>query len=110
MQGNGADTIVDCEQYAMNEGDLVLTPSWTCHDHEHKGAEPMIWLDVLDISLVRSLDEDQSQTFSCKSLHIGCARANFLTLAARLYRTLDDLQHSSIEPSKCRVPTFGCGY
>jgi gentisate 1,2-dioxygenase len=56
MKGSGADTIVDGEQYVMNEGDLVLTPGWTYHDHEHKGSEPMIWLDVLDISLVRSLD------------------------------------------------------
>jgi gentisate 1,2-dioxygenase len=55
MQGRGADTIVDGEQYLINEGDLVLTPSWSWHDHEHKGDAPMIWLDVLDISLVRSL-------------------------------------------------------
>src|SRR6516164_6469059 len=55
MEGSGADTIVDGEQYIINEGDLVLTPSWTWHDHEHRGSKPMIWLDVLDISLVRSL-------------------------------------------------------
>ena len=55
MKGRGADTIVDGERYEMNEGDLVLTPAWTWHDHEHKGNEPMIWLDVLDISLVRSM-------------------------------------------------------
>jgi gentisate 1,2-dioxygenase len=55
MQGRGADTIVDGERYEMNEGDLVLTPAWAWHDHEHKGSEPMIWLDVLDISLVRSM-------------------------------------------------------
>jgi gentisate 1,2-dioxygenase len=56
MQGNGVDTIVEGEQYPINEGDLVLTPSWMWHDHQHKGSEPMIWLDVLDISLVRSLE------------------------------------------------------
>jgi gentisate 1,2-dioxygenase len=55
MQGTGADTGVEGEKYDMNEGDLVLTPSWTWHDHEHKGDKPMVWLDVLDISLVRSL-------------------------------------------------------
>jgi gentisate 1,2-dioxygenase len=56
MQGSGAETIVDGVQYPMNEGDLVLTPSWTFHDHEHHGTAPMVWLDVLDISLVRSLE------------------------------------------------------
>jgi gentisate 1,2-dioxygenase len=56
MQGTGAETIVDGVQYPMNEGDLVLTPSWTFHDHQHHGDAPMVWLDVLDISLVRSLE------------------------------------------------------
>jgi gentisate 1,2-dioxygenase len=56
MDGEGADTTVDGESYEMNKGDLVLTPSWTFHDHEHKGSAPMVWLDVLDITLVRKLD------------------------------------------------------
>ncbi len=55
LQGRGCSTTVDGERYDMNEGDLVLTPSMTWHDHEHRGDEPMIWLDVLDISLMRSM-------------------------------------------------------
>jgi gentisate 1,2-dioxygenase len=55
MQGDGADTIVEGEHYQFSQGDLVLTPSGAWHDHEHKGLAPMIWLDVLDISLVRAL-------------------------------------------------------
>ncbi len=55
MQGEGAWTTVDGEQYPMNEGDLVLTPAWGWHDHVHRGSAPMIWLDVLDISLMRML-------------------------------------------------------
>jgi gentisate 1,2-dioxygenase len=55
MTGRGSDTVVDGELYEMNEGDLVLTPSGTWHDHENKGDKPMVWLDVLDISLVRAL-------------------------------------------------------
>ncbi len=56
MQGSGAWTTVDGECYPMDEGDLVLTPAWTWHDHVHKGDAPMIWLDVLDISLMRSME------------------------------------------------------
>lgn len=56
MTGNGARTTVDGERYEMNKGDLVLTPAMTWHDHEHLGDQPMIWLDVLDISLVRALE------------------------------------------------------
>lgn len=55
MKGTGATTTVNGECYPMNEGDLVLTPGMCWHDHEHKGEAPMIWLDVLDISLVRSM-------------------------------------------------------
>lgn len=55
MKGNGATTTVDGERYDMNEGDLVLTPGMTWHDHEYHGDEPMVWLDVLDISLMRSM-------------------------------------------------------
>ena len=56
MEGDGADTTVDGESYDMNKGDLVLTPSWSFHDHEHKGSKPMVWLDVLDITLIRKLE------------------------------------------------------
>jgi gentisate 1,2-dioxygenase len=55
MDGDGAFTTVEGEQYPMRKGDLVLTPSLTWHDHEHRGEKPMVWLDVLDVSLVRSL-------------------------------------------------------
>ncbi|MEO9231552.1 MAG: cupin domain-containing protein [Devosia sp.] len=55
MQGNGATTTVNGERYPMNEGDLVLTPAMMWHDHEYQGDKPMIWLDVLDISLMRSM-------------------------------------------------------
>lgn len=55
MQGSGTETTVDGELYVMNQGDLVLTPTWTWHDHENVTDKPMVWLDVLDISLVRGL-------------------------------------------------------
>jgi gentisate 1,2-dioxygenase len=55
IQGSGAKSAVDGEQYPFREGDFVLTPTWCWHDHVHEGKEPMIWLDILDISLVRLL-------------------------------------------------------
>jgi gentisate 1,2-dioxygenase len=56
MKGRGASTTVGGETYAMNAGDLVLTPGWAFHDHVHRGEAAMVWLDILDVSLVRSLD------------------------------------------------------
>jgi gentisate 1,2-dioxygenase len=63
MEGEGCRTTVEGENYPMNEGDLVLTPSWAWHDHVHHGSGPMIWLDVLDISLVRSLNSTFFQDY-----------------------------------------------
>ena len=39
----------------MEVGDLILTPSWVWHDHGHDGDVPVVWLDGLDIPLVRHL-------------------------------------------------------
>jgi len=44
-------TIVDGKPCPMDEGDLVLTPAWTWHEHVHEGSGPIIWLDALDVPL-----------------------------------------------------------
>jgi gentisate 1,2-dioxygenase len=56
VEGHGAYTAVDGERTLMNPGDLVLTPNWTWHDHGNESAEPMVWLDGLDLPLVNTLD------------------------------------------------------
>jgi len=56
VEGDGAYTAVDGEKTTMRPGDFVITPSWTWHDHGNDSAEPMVWLDGLDIPLVRMLD------------------------------------------------------
>lgn len=56
MEGQGAYTAVDGERTPMHRGDLILTPSWTWHDHGNGGHEPVVWLDGLDIPLVRFFD------------------------------------------------------
>jgi gentisate 1,2-dioxygenase len=56
IEGKGAYTAVDGERTTMLPGDFVITPSWTWHDHGNETQEPMVWLDGLDIPLVRLLD------------------------------------------------------
>ena len=51
VEGSGATTIVDGKPCRMDEGDLVLTPAWTWHEHVHEGTAPIIWLDALDVPL-----------------------------------------------------------
>jgi gentisate 1,2-dioxygenase len=55
IEGAGASTTVDGERYPMEAGDVLLTPAWAWHDHQHTGTGPMVWLDGLDIPLVRAL-------------------------------------------------------
>jgi gentisate 1,2-dioxygenase len=55
IQGHGAYTTIDGERVRMGEGDLILTPSWTWHDHGNETATPVIWMDALDRPLVAAL-------------------------------------------------------
>ncbi|MGH6672251.1 MAG: cupin domain-containing protein [Xanthobacteraceae bacterium] len=58
IEGGGASTIVDGKDCPMEEGDLVITPGWTWHEHVHRGSAPIIWLDALDVPLHRYLGTD----------------------------------------------------
>jgi len=58
IEGKGAYTIVDGKSCLMEEGDLVITPGWTWHEHVHKGAGPIVWMDALDAPLHRYLGTD----------------------------------------------------
>jgi gentisate 1,2-dioxygenase len=56
VEGEGAYTAVDGERVTMRRGDFIITPSWTWHDHGNSADVPVVWLDGLDIPLVRFLD------------------------------------------------------
>jgi len=56
IEGDGAYTAVDGERVYMNEGDLVLTPSWTWHDHGNTTDKRVVWMDGLDLPLIQNLE------------------------------------------------------
>jgi gentisate 1,2-dioxygenase len=60
VSGQGAYTTVDGERTSMQPGDFIITPSWSWHDHGNPGvgevSEPVVWLDGLDIPLLRFFD------------------------------------------------------
>lgn len=56
LEGAGAYTAVDGERTTMHPGDFIITPPWTWHDHGNSGGEPVVWMDGLDIPLVRLFD------------------------------------------------------
>lgn len=61
VEGSGAYTAVDGERTTMRPGDFIITPSWTWHDHGNEAAEPVVWLDGLDIPIVRFFDAGFAQ-------------------------------------------------
>jgi gentisate 1,2-dioxygenase len=63
VEGDGAYTAVDGEKTVMRPGDFVITPSWTWHDHGNDSGKPMVWLDGLDIPLVRMLDAGFAENY-----------------------------------------------
>lgn len=50
-------TVVNGEPLVMETNDLVLTPTWTWHDHHNESDKVGIWLDVLDVPLVAKLGQ-----------------------------------------------------
>jgi gentisate 1,2-dioxygenase len=56
IEGSGVWTVVDGDPVAMRRGDFLLTPGWAFHGHQNVTAQPMAWLDGLDIPFVHMTD------------------------------------------------------
>ena len=67
VEGSGAYTAVDGERTIMRPGDFIITPSWTWHDHGNDSDGPVVWLDGLDIPLIRFLDAGFAENDTARS-------------------------------------------
>jgi gentisate 1,2-dioxygenase len=67
VEGSGAYTAVNGERTTMHPGDFIITPSMTWHDHGSDAKEPVVWLDGLDIPLIRFLDAGFAENATEKS-------------------------------------------
>ncbi|MBM4262477.1 MAG: cupin domain-containing protein [Deltaproteobacteria bacterium] len=56
IEGSGAYTAVDGEKVFMEPGDLILTPSWSWHDHGNETKQRIVWMDGLDIPLIANVE------------------------------------------------------
>ncbi|HXG03075.1 MAG TPA: cupin domain-containing protein, partial [Candidatus Binatia bacterium] len=56
VEGRGAFTTVEGVRCDMEPGDLIITPAMRRHDHGHQGQGPVVWLDGLDIPMVRAFE------------------------------------------------------
>ncbi len=71
VEGEGAYTAVDGERTTMHPGDFIITPSWAFHDHGSEAAGPVVWLDGLDIPMIRFLDAGFAQNGTQKEQSIA---------------------------------------
>lgn len=53
IEGEQGFTAVGGERTTMREGDFVITPAWAWHDHGNDGDGPVVWMDGLDIPMLR---------------------------------------------------------
>jgi gentisate 1,2-dioxygenase len=56
LSADGGYTTIEGERCRAARGDLILTPNGTWHDHGNDGADPVVWIDVLDFPLMEFLD------------------------------------------------------
>jgi gentisate 1,2-dioxygenase len=63
VEGADAYTAVAGERCYMRPGDFIVTPSWSWHEHRNESKEPTIWLDVLDVPLIRFLGAGFSEHY-----------------------------------------------
>ena len=66
MEGQGAYTSVSGEKAYMEPGDFIVTPSWTWHEHGNEGSGATVWMDVLDVPLIRFLGAGFSEQYAEK--------------------------------------------
>jgi gentisate 1,2-dioxygenase len=94
IEGSGAYTTIDDEKVVMEPGDFIVTPPWRWHEHGNESGQPMVWLDGLDIPMVRQFNaghrEDHSQRKSADARYDGLlhypyarARRELAALAAK---------------------------
>jgi gentisate 1,2-dioxygenase len=76
VEGSGAYTAVDGERTTMQPGDFIITPSWSWHDHGHEADAPVVWLDGLDIPIVRFFDAGFAQNDGSKSQKVTRAEGS----------------------------------
>jgi gentisate 1,2-dioxygenase len=63
IEGHGTYTAVAGEKAYMAPGDFIVTASWAWHEHRNESETPTVWLDVLDVPLVRFLGAGFSEHY-----------------------------------------------
>ena len=99
IEGNPeAYTAVDGEALAMGQFDLLLTPRFSWHDHHNPTDSEIVWVDVLDLGLVTSLNSAFYEKFGEASQPLRKEEAESQDLRAKALRPVWE------EPRQSRLP------
>jgi gentisate 1,2-dioxygenase len=71
LEGSGAYTAVDGEPVYMERGDFIITGTWCWHDHGNDTGAPAIWLDGLDMPMVRFFGASFAERYGEESFPRG---------------------------------------
>src|SRR3984957_4116619 len=68
-------TAGDGEKMPMHDGDLIITPAYTWHDHHNESDKRGVWLDILDVPFMGYLNQFFFEPFggSTQPLHENSA-------------------------------------
>jgi gentisate 1,2-dioxygenase len=105
VEGRGAYTAVDGERTAMQPGDFIITPSWAWHDHGSDADGPVVWLDGLDIPMVRFFDAGFAENDTARSQQVTRAEGSSL---ARYGHNMAPVRHDA--PFGATSPIFSYPY
>jgi gentisate 1,2-dioxygenase len=99
VEGEGAYTAVDGERTTMRPGDFIITPSWTWHDHGNDADVPVVWLDGLDIPLIRFLDAGFAENDTADSQRVTRKEGtNLARYGANMLPVQYDAPHGHTSP------------
>lgn len=105
VEGSGAWTAVDGERTTMQPGDFIITPSWTWHDHGSEADGPVVWLDGLDIPMVRFFDAGFAENNQDRSQQVTRPEG---TSFARFGHNMAPVRHEA--PYGATSPIFSYPY
>ncbi len=99
VEGAGAFTAVNGERTTMHPGDFIITPNWTWHDHGSDANEPVIWLDGLDIPMLRFFDAGFAENASAAQQQVLRPEGNsFARYGANMLPVTYDAPHGATSP------------
>ena len=99
VEGRGAFTAVNGERTTMQPGDFIITPQWTWHDHGSEADGPVVWLDGLDIPMIRFFDAGFAENGTSAQQQITRPEGhNFARYGANMLPVRYDAPHGSTSP------------